>query len=106
MGKLGLSDLNFENLNSTQAFGRIICLALMIFLNISMFTLFARGLTKCRNSVEASLINTSTNLLLTGILGSVIFQEELDLFWWLGSAFISVGAYFVLSDQMNNVKQD
>ncbi len=106
MGKLGLSDLNFDNLNSIQALGRLLCLAVMIFLNISMFTLFARGLTKCSNSVEASLINTATNLVLTGILGNMIFHEELDLLWWLGSASITAGAYTVLSDRKDSVKQN
>eukprot|EP00088_Acartia_fossae_P008798 TRINITY_DN14221_c0_g1_i2.p1 TRINITY_DN14221_c0_g1~~TRINITY_DN14221_c0_g1_i2.p1 ORF type:complete len:131 (+),score=6.37 TRINITY_DN14221_c0_g1_i2:118-510(+) len=103
MAKLGLTDFSFQNLDLTESLVRLLCLVIMVLLNISMFTFFARALTTCKSGVEASLINTATNLVMTGLLGHVIFSEVLDLSWWLATLFITVGGYFVMSSEDANL---
>ena len=105
MAKLGLTDFSFQNLDLTDSVLRLLCLVITVFLNIAMFTFFARALTTCKSGIEASLINTATNLVVTGLLGHVIFSEALDLYWWMGTVLITAGGYFVMSAEDRNLQE-
>merc|ERR1711915_738215 len=82
---------------------RGVAFLMMVLLNLLMMTLFARGIAGSNSAVEATLLNTATNLVLTGILGTVFFLESLDIFWWLGSGFIVLGGALVILEDKQKI---
>jgi hypothetical protein len=60
-----------------------------------MWTLFTRALAKGTSTTQVSIINTSTNFVLTALLGLFIFAEALPPLWWAGAALLVVGNVIV-----------
>lgn len=56
-----------------------------------MWFLFTRALTLATSSTRVTIINTSTNFLLTAVLGYFIFRESLPPLWFLGAAMLVAG---------------
>ena len=56
-----------------------------------MWALFTTALTRATSTTRVSIINTSSNFMLTALLGLVIFRESLPPLWWLGAAGLVVG---------------
>jgi len=56
-----------------------------------MWTLFTAALAKGTSTTQVSIINTSTNFVLTALLGLAIFSEALPPLWWAGAAAIVGG---------------
>lgn len=56
-----------------------------------MWSLFTTALAKGNSTTQVSIMNTSSNFVLTAILGSVIFSESLPPLWWLGAAMLVAG---------------
>lgn len=56
-----------------------------------MWTLFTRALAKGTSTTQVSIVNTSTNFVLTALLGLFIFAEALPPLWWAGASLLVIG---------------
>ncbi|KAL2172864.1 hypothetical protein VTG60DRAFT_42 [Thermothelomyces hinnuleus] len=56
-----------------------------------MWTLFTAALARGNSTTQVSIMNTSTNFVITAILGFVIFSEALPPLWWVGAALLVAG---------------
>lgn len=60
-----------------------------------MWTLFTKALARGTSTTQVSIINTSTNFMLTALLGLFIFAEALPPLWWAGASLLVVGNVIV-----------
>ena len=65
--------------------------ALNLIFNGVMWTLFTKALARGTSTTQVSIINTSSNFMITAILGFFIFTESLPPLWWLGAAMLVAG---------------
>src|SRR5271163_1139650 len=56
-----------------------------------MWALFTKALARGTSTTQVSIINTSSNFIITAILGFFIFTESLPPLWWLGAALLVAG---------------
>ncbi|KAI1265716.1 hypothetical protein F5Y18DRAFT_44578 [Xylariaceae sp. FL1019] len=56
-----------------------------------MWTLFTQALAKGQSTTQVSIMNTSTNFMVTAILGFAIFSESLPPLWWVGATMLVAG---------------
>ncbi|ETS82654.1 hypothetical protein PFICI_04530 [Pestalotiopsis fici W106-1] len=56
-----------------------------------MWTLFTKALARGSSTTQVSIMNTSTNFVITALLGLAIFSESLPPLWWLGAAMLVAG---------------
>ncbi|KAF3767779.1 hypothetical protein M406DRAFT_355708 [Cryphonectria parasitica EP155] len=56
-----------------------------------MWTLFTQALAKGNSTTQVSIINTSSNFMITAMLGLIIFSESLPPLWWAGAALLVAG---------------
>lgn len=56
-----------------------------------MWTLFTTALARGHSTTQVSIMNTSTNFVITAILGFAIFSEALPPLWWIGAAMLVAG---------------
>ncbi|KAI1775381.1 hypothetical protein F4818DRAFT_47805 [Hypoxylon cercidicola] len=86
-GFLGLTDL--------ERFVEVVVRASFFGLNLAfngvMWTLFTQALTKGHSTTQVSIVNTSTNFVITALLGLAIFAESLPPLWWAGAALLVAG---------------
>ncbi|KAM0328091.1 hypothetical protein ACHAQA_005494 [Verticillium albo-atrum] len=60
-----------------------------------MWTLFTKALAQGSSTTRVSIINTSSNFVLTALLGFMIFSEALPPMWWLGAFLLVAGNVIV-----------
>lgn len=60
-----------------------------------MWTLFTQALARGTSTTQVSIINTSTNFMLTALLGLFIFAEALPPLWWAGASLLVAGNVIV-----------
>ncbi|TDZ25822.1 Transmembrane protein 42 [Colletotrichum sidae] len=84
---LGLSNIEgaFEYVMRAIFFG------LNLVFNGIMWTLFTQALAKGNSTTQVSIMNTSSNFVITALLGLAIFSESLPPLWWLGAALLVAG---------------
>ncbi|KAI1817488.1 hypothetical protein GGS20DRAFT_532351 [Poronia punctata] len=70
---------------------RCIFFGLNLAFNGVMWTLFTQALAKGTSTTRVSIMNTSTNFVITALLGLIIFAESLPPLWWLGAALLVAG---------------
>ncbi|TAQ87541.1 hypothetical protein B7494_g4120 [Chlorociboria aeruginascens] len=70
---------------------RALFFALNLIFNGIMWTLFTKALARGTSTTQVSIINTSSNFMLTALLGFIIFSESLPPLWWLGAAMLVAG---------------
>lgn len=56
-----------------------------------MWTLFTKALARGNSTTQVSIMNTSSNFVITAVLGFAIFSEALPPLWWLGAAMLVAG---------------
>lgn len=56
-----------------------------------MWTLFTTALARGTSTTQVSIMNTSTNFVITAVLGFLIFSESLPPMWWAGAALLVAG---------------
>lgn len=56
-----------------------------------MWSLFTTALAKGTSATQVSIMNTSTNFIVTALLGIAVFSERLPPLWWAGAALLVVG---------------
>ena len=64
---------------------------LNLIFNGIMWTLFTKALARGTSTTQVSIINTSSNFMITAVLGFIIFSESLPPLWWLGAALLVAG---------------
>lgn len=57
-----------------------------------MWSLFTTALAKGKSATQVSIMNTSTNFLVTAFTGLVIFSEALPPMWWAGASLLVAGS--------------
>jgi len=65
--------------------------ALNLIFNGIMWTLFTKALARGTSTTQVSIINTSSNFMITAVLGFIIFSESLPPLWFLGAALLVAG---------------
>lgn len=60
-----------------------------------MWTLFTQALARGTSTTQVSIMNTSTNFMITAMLGALIFSEVLPPLWWAGAALLVAGNVIV-----------
>ncbi|KND87883.1 hypothetical protein TOPH_07525 [Tolypocladium ophioglossoides CBS 100239] len=88
---LGLSSAE----NAVEFTVRGIFFALNLTFNGIMWRLFTAALAKGTSTTQVSIMNTSTNFVLTALLGLLIFSEALPPLWWAGAALLVAGNVIV-----------
>lgn len=58
---------------------------------MQMWTLFTKALAKGQSTTQVSIMNTSSNFVITAILGFAIFSESLPPLWWVGATLLVAG---------------
>ena len=71
-----------------------------------MWALFTRALTLHSSTTQVSILNTSSNFLLTAILGFVVFSESLPPLWFAGAAMLVVGNVIIGRRDTEEVKKE
>lgn len=64
---------------------------LNLIFNGVMWTLFTQALAKGNSTTQVSIINTSSNFMITAMLGLIIFSEALPPLWWAGATLLVAG---------------
>jgi drug/metabolite transporter (DMT)-like permease len=59
--------------------------------NLAMWTLFTAALTRADSTTRVSIVNVSSNFMVTALLGWAVFGEELKGLWWVGAGCLAVG---------------
>jgi hypothetical protein len=57
-----------------------------------MWSLFTTALARGTSTTQVSIMNTSTNFIITALLGLIIFSESLPPMWWAGAALLVAGS--------------
>lgn len=60
-----------------------------------MWGLFTRALTLASSTVRVSIINTSSNFIVTAVLSFIVFSESLPGLWWVGAALLVAGSVII-----------
>ncbi|XP_021339923.1 transmembrane protein 42-like isoform X2 [Mizuhopecten yessoensis] len=72
-----------------------LCFGLIFVSNALMWTCFTKSLQLCPSSLEATVINTATNFIVSALIGWMFFHEILSLKWWIGSLLILSGLMLI-----------
>ncbi|KAI0888733.1 uncharacterized protein GGS22DRAFT_152235 [Annulohypoxylon maeteangense] len=86
-GFLGLTDLE----KVVEVIVRCAFFGLNLLFNGIMWSLFTQALAKGQSTTQVSIMNTSTNFVITAFLGLAIFAESLPPLWWVGAAMLVAG---------------
>ncbi|OPB38014.1 hypothetical protein A0O28_0011180 [Trichoderma guizhouense] len=74
----------------------IIVRAIFFILNLTfngiMWSLFTTALARGKSATQVSIMNTSTNFLVTAFTGFAIFSEALPPMWWAGASLLVAGS--------------
>ncbi|EHK20296.1 uncharacterized protein TRIVIDRAFT_192887 [Trichoderma virens Gv29-8] len=71
---------------------RTIFFVLNLTFNGIMWSLFTTALARGKSATQVSIMNTSTNFLVTAFTGLVIFSEALPPMWWAGATLLVAGS--------------
>ncbi|KAI0841435.1 hypothetical protein F5Y06DRAFT_219631 [Hypoxylon sp. FL0890] len=85
----------FFGLTNAERVVEIVVRAAFFGLNLAfngvMWSLFTQALAKGNSTTQVSIMNTSTNFMITALLGLIIFSESLPPLWWVGAAMLVAG---------------
>jgi hypothetical protein len=56
-----------------------------------MWALFTKALARGTSTTPVSILNTSSNFMITAVLGWMIFSESLPPLWFVGAALLVAG---------------
>ncbi|KAJ3036753.1 hypothetical protein HDV00_002415 [Rhizophlyctis rosea] len=89
---------------STTPIHRTFSLLATILSNLLMWLTFSKALAATPSTVEVTVLNTATNIALTGVLGKLVFGEVLGVRWWIGAACIVAGSVVLTEAQRKREK--
>ncbi|KAJ6780827.1 hypothetical protein PWT90_00514 [Aphanocladium album] len=84
---VGLSDHE----NVVEYIVRAMFFVLNLVFNGVMWSLFTTALARGTSATQVSIMNTSTNFIVTALLGIAVFSEKLPPLWWAGASLLVVG---------------
>jgi len=84
---LGLSNIE----KGVEVVVRAIFFGLNLIFNGIMWALFTKALARGTSTTQVSILNTSSNFMITALLGLIIFSESLPPLWFLGAALLVAG---------------
>ncbi|KAL6902791.1 hypothetical protein GGI43DRAFT_352970 [Trichoderma evansii] len=74
----------------------VVVRAIFFILNLTfngiMWSLFTTALARGKSATQVSIMNTSTNFLVTAFTGLLIFSESLPPMWWAGASLLVAGS--------------
>ncbi|KAM3486929.1 hypothetical protein MY8738_000055 [Beauveria namnaoensis] len=70
---------------------RAMFFVLNLVFNGVMWSLFTTALARGTSATQVSIMNTSSNFIVTAMLGIAVFSEKLPPLWWVGAALLVVG---------------
>ncbi|XP_057654014.1 transmembrane protein 42 [Diorhabda carinulata] len=76
---------------------RISFFALMLITNTTSLTFFVKALQQTA-SINATLITSATNYIVTALVGFILFNETTSLYWWSGISLILIGLVLIVSN--------
>ncbi|CAG8982541.1 hypothetical protein HYALB_00002323 [Hymenoscyphus albidus] len=86
---------------------RAIFFSLNLIFNGIMWTLFTKALARGTSTTQVSILNTSSNFMITAILGFLIFSESLPPLWFLGAALLVAGNVIIgRREEKDTLKRD
>lgn len=74
---------------------KVIMIIIMVLVNMVMWTTFTKALNHCKTTIEATVLNTASNFLLTAAIGATLFDENVNFLWFLGLIMITVGLVMI-----------
>ncbi|KAJ2905406.1 hypothetical protein MKZ38_005504 [Zalerion maritima] len=86
---MGIGDEKFRQ--AIEVITRGMFFALNLTFNGVMWTLFTMALSRGHSTTQVSIVNTSSNFMLTALMGFAIFSEKLPPLWWVGAAMLVAG---------------
>lgn len=79
---------------------------LNLIFNGVMWTLFTQALAKGNSTTQVSIMNTSSNFVITAMLGLIIFSESLPPLWWVGATLLVAGNVIIGSQDESDKPKD
>lgn len=70
-----------------------------------MWTLFTQALAKGHSTTQVSIMNTSSNFVITAMLSLMIFSESLPPLWWVGATLLVAGNVIIGSKDESGKEQ-
>ncbi|RKO89725.1 hypothetical protein BDK51DRAFT_14203, partial [Blyttiomyces helicus] len=98
------SDNAFEEYRKLALALRLVFLVLVFASNGAMWAVFTKALSVAPSSIQVTVVNSATNMCLTGILGKVLFEEPLSAQWWFGATFVVAGSVLLSEGQAESDK--
>ncbi|KAI9821868.1 MAG: hypothetical protein M1827_002450 [Pycnora praestabilis] len=74
---------------------RAMFFGLNLVFNGIMWALFTTALARGTSTTQVSIINTSSNFMVTALMGFIVFAESLPPLWWLGAALLVAGSVII-----------
>lgn len=78
---------------------------LNLIFNGIMWALFTKALARGTSTTQVSILNTSSNFMITAILGWMIFSESLPPLWFVGAALLVAGNVIIGRREEGEEKQ-
>ncbi|OAA40824.1 transcription initiation factor IIA small subunit [Beauveria brongniartii RCEF 3172] len=86
---------NLVGLSEYKPIVEYVVRAMFFILNLAfngvMWSLFTTALARGTSATQVSIMNTSSNFIVTAMLGIAVFSEKLPPLWWAGAALLVVG---------------
>lgn len=79
---------------------------LNLLFNAIMWTLFTKALARGTSTTQVSILNTSSNFMITALLGAMIFSESLPPLWFVGAALLVAGNVIIGRREEGEAKDD
>uniref|UniRef100_A0A8W7PIM4 EamA domain-containing protein n=1 Tax=Anopheles coluzzii TaxID=1518534 RepID=A0A8W7PIM4_ANOCL len=84
-----------------------VCFLTMVLLNGCVWRFFVKALHAGSGStLRASLASAATNYVASALLGTVLFNEQSSLLWWLGTALVLAGLLLIIGGSEEKVHED
>ncbi|XP_071824480.1 transmembrane protein 42-like [Apostichopus japonicus] len=106
-----LLQLYFPNVEPTDKWTlmspvlRIVCFLLMLSFNGVMWTMYVKSMQMI-GTIQATLTNTSSNLLATAFLGWLMFGEIHSIWWFFGATLIVTGLMFMQRGSKDPISEE
>jgi uncharacterized membrane protein len=74
--------------------------SLMLISNAMVWRYFVKGLHSTESStLVPTVISTASNFMISGFLGTIVFQEPTNFTWWMGAMMIFAGLFCIISEE-------
>lgn len=80
---------------------RLYLFSMMLYLNVLMISMFLKALGRTDHSLKVVVLNTAANFITTGVLGQLLFSEEMTIKWSVGAFVIVLGMCLITMSGAN-----